>query len=40
MSYSKDDCKKGQDKLQDKTDKVVVEIENLGTTKEKNILEI
>ncbi len=38
-SYSKDDCKKGQDKLQEKTDKIVVEIDKLGATKEKNILD-
>lgn len=39
-SYSKDDCKKGQDKLQEKTDKIISEMEKLGITKEKDILDV
>ena len=39
-SFSKDDCKKGQEKLQKKTDKIIAEMEKLGTTKEKDILDV
>ena len=39
-SYSKDDCKKGQDKLQEKTDSFIVEMDKIATAKEKDILDV
>jgi ribosome recycling factor len=39
-SFSKDDCKKGQDKLQEKTDKIIAEMEKIGAAKEKDILDV
>lgn len=38
-SYSKDDCKKGQDKLQKVTDQYIEEIEKMAQAKEQDILE-
>ena len=37
-SYSKDDCKKGQEKLQKLTDKLIVEVDRLAEVKEKDVL--
>ena len=38
-SYAKDDCKKGQEKLQKVTDERITEVDRIAQTKEKDILE-